>query len=171
MRPTASLSLALLLSLAPAPALARPGLAPAAASTELEREWYGWQVAVFDGLAGLIYLSTFVDGNPELGRGVLGFTGALVYSFGGAPHEGSLPRVVLSTTLRVSAVTTAVFLADRPGSSRRDLTVYLPLAAVSALDIGLLARRKRPAEQPLGMLPYVIPLDSSGIGVGFAGSY
>lgn len=159
------------------PALGQPGIEPqpvqlAPASVETETKWYGWQIAILDGVSGMIYLSTFAEGNPTFGRGLLGFTAAMGYAGGGGAHGfSSLPRMFLSTALRVGAVTGAFLLASETDLGRRDFALYLPLIAVSALDIGVLARRERPVRGEGGVQPYVTPLGTNGVGFGVALAY
>lgn len=165
-----------LLSLAvAAPAAAQPSATPPvggearAAPTE---EWYGWKIAIVDGLSGLIYLSSFSDGAGGFGRFMLGFTGAMTW-FGGAAAHGrySWGKMFLSTGLRAAAATAALSLADRDDLDRSDVLLYVPAAAVSLLDIMWLGRGRPRAGGTAPFSLVAAPTERGGMMVGLGGAF
>jgi len=163
----------------PAPAAHEPAPAPREAPSvvepaEVEWEWYGWQNALFDGLATALYLTSFAKDLPGGLRFLAASTGAIAYGMGGAPHEGkgSFLKLILSTSLRTSAMLTAVVWGAERGRGRDEFIIYLPMLAVSAIDIALLARHARPVmREPMGAVPFLVPIETHGVAVGLSGAF
>lgn len=135
-----------------------------------ESEWYGWRVGLVDAGAGLIYLSSFSSDLGSVGRGFFGVIGAGCYLVASGAHgRHSFGRVLLSLALRSAAITLALSIGERDDVDRNDVSLYLPIIAVSILDIGWLARVDKPRPPP-AFAPYAAGIRQGGV-IGVGGSF